>query len=42
MVCYFWVEFWMLLCCLVCFKGRDKNGMEEKERAGEEKREMNK
>ena len=29
-----------MLCCLVCFRGRDKNGVEERERVGGDEREM--
>ena len=39
MVHYFLFERWMLMCCLDCFRGRDRNRVEQTESAEEEERE---
>ena len=39
MVHYFLFERWMLMCCLDCFRGRDRNRVEQRESVIEEERE---
>ena len=39
MVHYFLFERWMLMCCLDCFRGRDRNRVEQRESVEEEERE---